>query len=121
MTSDALSSLTRAWENAFNAKDAAGLAALYTPQARLLTPTRVIATGAEEIRGYLATLLDHGIAGHRFEPVEGAEEGATAWQVGRWQAQSPGGGEHGERREGNYSLILRREGADWRIHAHIWN
>jgi uncharacterized protein (TIGR02246 family) len=122
---EAIESLNRAWDDAFNRGDAAALADLYADDARLLTPTRTVAAGKEQVKAYWQQLIDHGWHGHAWEGVETAGSGETAWQTGRWRALGHGkGGEDvaGEGlHAGNLMALYRADQGGWRISRHIWN
>ncbi len=112
----AIGEINRRWDEAYNAGDAAGVAALYAEDARLLTPIRTIATGRQEIQAFWQQMIDHGWAGHAWEPVEFSGEGHTLWQVGRWRATKEGT-EH----QGNLIAIYGGDGEGLQIRHHIWN
>jgi len=112
----AVGEINRRWDEAFNAGDAAGVASLYAEDARLLTPTRTIATGRREIEAYWRQLMEHGWRGHAWEPLEFSGEGHTVWQVGRWSATKDGS-EH----QGNLIAIYGGDAGSLLIRHHIWN
>jgi len=114
--------LNAQWDAAFNAKDAAAVAAMYDDAAA------VIPAGAEQVSGKAAILafwtntIGQGIIDHKLVLIEVVESGDMAFQRGLWSAAVVN--EKGERQtfKGNVHLVYRRQvdGA-WKALTHIWN
>ena len=114
--------LNAQWDAAFNAKDAAAVAAMYDDAAA------VIPAGAEQVSGKAAILafwtntIGQGIIDHKLALIEAVESGDMAFQRGLWSAALVN--EKGERQtfKGNVHLVYRRQ-ADgaWKALTHIWN
>ncbi|NBO10866.1 MAG: DUF4440 domain-containing protein [Methylophilaceae bacterium] len=114
--------LNAQWDAAFNAKDAAAVAAMYDDAAA------VIPAGAEQVSGKAAILafwtntIGQGIIDHKLALIEAFESGDMAFQRGLWSAAVVN--EKGERQtfKGNVHLVYRRQ-ADgaWKALTHIWN
>lgn len=114
--------LNAQWDAAFNAKDAAAVAAMYDDAAA------VIPAGAEQVSGKAAILafwtntIGQGIIDHKLALIEAVESGDMAFQRGLWSAAVVN--EEGERQtfKGNVHLVYRRQ-ADgaWKALTHIWN
>ena len=114
--------LNAQWDAAFNAKDAAAVAAMYDDAAA------VIPAGAEQVSGKAAILafwtntIGQGIIDHKLALIEAVESGDMAFQRGLWSAAVVN--EKGERQtfKGNVHLVYRRQ-ADgaWKALTHIWN
>jgi uncharacterized protein (TIGR02246 family) len=114
--------LNAQWDAAFNAKDAAAVAAIYDDAAA------VIPAGAEQVAGKAAILafwtntIGQGIIDHKLALIEAVESGDMAFQRGLWSAAVVN--EKGERQtfKGNVHLVYRRQ-ADgaWKALTHIWN
>lgn len=114
--------LNAQWDAAFNAKDAAAVAAMYDDAAA------VIPAGAEQVSGKAAILafwtntIGQGIIDHKLALIEAVESGDMAFQRGLWSASVVN--EKGERQtfKGNVHLVYRRQ-ADgaWKALTHIWN
>jgi ketosteroid isomerase-like protein len=114
--------LNAQWDAAFNAKDAAAVAAMYDDAAA------VIPAGAEQVSGKAAILafwtntIGQGIIDHKLALIEAVESGDMAFQRGLWSAAVVN--EKGERQtfKGNVHLVYRRQvdGA-WKALTHIWN
>lgn len=114
--------LNAQWDAAFNAKDAAAVAAMYDDAAA------VIPAGAEQVSGKAAILafwtntIGQGIIDHKLALIEAVESGDMAFQRGLWSAAVVN--DKGERQtfKGNVHLVYRRQ-ADgaWKALTHIWN
>jgi uncharacterized protein (TIGR02246 family) len=109
-------------EAAFNARDPAALAALYTEDAVLLPPNDLQVQGGEAIRSWFDQALPR-LGAIRLWPSVTRADGALAVQVGRFQmtpnAAVPGS--TGAERAGKYVLVLTRAGNQWAICADLWN
>lgn len=78
-----------AWDAAFNAGDAEGLAALYAEDALFLPPTHTVLTGPAEIEEFFAGLFEAGVSGHRLEVIEAGGE-APLYAAANWSAEAKG-------------------------------
>ncbi|HEX8393884.1 MAG TPA: SgcJ/EcaC family oxidoreductase [Longimicrobium sp.] len=116
--SAAMDSLRAAFVRAYQARDAAALAALYADSATLVGTSGVVVRGREAIRdGYhrsLGTLQDFAM-----EAEASAQEGALAYERGVYSQNIVAPGRAPQRVLGTYLLVARR-GADgrWRIDSH---
>jgi hypothetical protein len=59
-----------AFDAAFNKGDAKTLAAAYAPNAKLMPPTHVVASGPAEIEKFWAGMLANGVTGHKLEVID---------------------------------------------------
>ena len=114
--------LNAQWDAAFNAKDAAAVAAMYDDAAA------VIPAGAEQVSGKAAILafwtntIGQGIIDHKLALIEAVESGDMAFQRGLWSAAVVN--DKGERQvfSGNVHLLYRRQAdGSWKALTHIWN
>ena len=117
-SSVALDSLHASFVRAYNARDVAALAALYTDSATLVGTSGVVVRGREAIRdGYarsLTTLQDFVM-----EAEASAEDGALAYERGVYSQNVAAPGRPTQAIFGTYLMVARR-GADgtWRIESH---
>ena len=116
--------ITRKWEHAVNAGDAAALTALYTKDAALLPhgiPTPQI--GEISIRRYFddfVKITRRNLSLLVTESKMLSPDGV--FMVGTWSADVAGkNGGAGTHVCGTYSSIFVREGSDWRCRADNWN
>ena len=114
--------LNAKWDAAFNAKDAAAVAASYDQGAS------VIPAGAPQVSGPAAILefwkgaIAQGITDHKLELIEAIESGDLALQRGLWSAAVVNA--EGERQtfKGNVHLVYRRQAdGSWKVLTHTWN
>jgi len=114
----AIAARVTAWEKAFNAGDAAGIAALYTRDALLLPPNAQSITGRAAIEAFWSGALEDPLtATLESREIEPAGDG-VAYEIGAFTVSNPAG----ETLEtGKYMVIWQREGGDWFLSKDIWN
>jgi uncharacterized protein (TIGR02246 family) len=102
---------------AFKRGDAAGIASLYTPHARLLPANSDFVIGTSDIRAFWQGVIDMGIKEASLETMEVEAHGDTAIEVGRYRLLAAGGGtaDHGK-----YVVIWKKDGDAWKLHRDIW-
>jgi ketosteroid isomerase-like protein len=108
----------RKFGTAAGRKDYAGLAALYTDNAKLLPPDAPIVTGRKAIEEFwraAATTL--GLIGVTLKTLDLEVTGNTACEVGEADLQLSSG-----RAKVKYLVVWLRGGdGQWRLHRDIWN
>jgi len=77
-----------AWNEAFNAGDAAKIAAAYTDDAMFLPPTHDVIKGPSEIETFFAGLLSNGVSGHDLEVIQVMEDGDEVIAAAKWSAKA---------------------------------
>jgi ketosteroid isomerase-like protein len=106
--------LRREYRDAFNRKDAAGAAALYTPDATVATPDGVL-HGRAAIQkwqedGYKAGLHDMA------NPIIATNvTNSMAWAVGEFSIQAPGASGEQQTVRGYWGGVYVPEGNSWKI------
>lgn len=110
---------SEAWQEAWNAGDAAAIASLYAENAVLLPPGAEPVTGREAIQAFWQTALDEqaGVTGE-LETVEVHDFGDAAVEVGSYVDTGPGG-EHVD--HGKYVAIWKKLDGEWKIIRDIFN
>jgi uncharacterized protein (TIGR02246 family) len=106
-----------AWLKAYNAGDAAGVAALYTTDAKLMVPGAEPGSGPKAIQKLIAA--DIALGGKlalTTEDVVGS--GDYAQETGGWVATSPDG-KHLD--HGPYLTLYKKADGGWKIYRDIWN
>jgi uncharacterized protein (TIGR02246 family) len=105
------------WVAAANAKDAAGLAALYTDDALLMPANTAAVKGRAAIQNSWKGMLDQGAHDISLKKVGGAQAADWGYEVGTYSAMfgtSPD--------KGKYMLSLKRgKDGKWLIHEDIFN
>ncbi|HEX8634979.1 MAG TPA: DUF4440 domain-containing protein [Pyrinomonadaceae bacterium] len=107
----------------FKHGDAAGVAALYTPDARLMPPDAPLMRGAEAITAFWQGAMNLGIKEATLETMEVETSGGDlATEIGQFtlSMQAPGGGVRAAQ-TGKYIVLWKRQGDTWKLHADIWN
>jgi uncharacterized protein (TIGR02246 family) len=109
-------------EAAFNARDPAALAALYTQDAVLMPPNERQVQGSRAIQLWFTQALPR-LGTTRLYPAATRTDGSLAVQVGGFQmiSRSTDSGATVPERAGKYVLVLTRAGERWAICADLWN
>src|SRR5262245_39543153 len=73
--------IARAWEKCAGARDASGIAALYTEDATLLPPGQPAITGRQDIEAFWQGFFDAGASDARLTSVRISGSGELAYEV----------------------------------------
>lgn len=106
-----------AFQEAFNKRDAASLAMVYTEDARLMPYNVPMLTGRAAIQSFWQAGFTRGLSHIEKTPIEIQTLGDTAIEMSRYVVTV------GERKVQGKDMLVWRRGADgkWRIAADIWN
>ena len=104
---------------AFNAKDAAKLASLYTESATVMPPGDKMVKGRSAIEAWFRPAMER-VSDLQIVPMQTASLGENGFQVGTFSARAPGDSSGG-RLSYKYMLIFKRVGSRWQIDCDIWN
>ena len=115
---DEIAAANQRFMAAFARGDAAGVAACYTADARLLPPNADTVEGPAAITTFWRGVMGMGVSGARLETQEAEGDRDTAYEIGRYTLTA---GEGATADRGKYVVIWRREGGRWSIHRDIWN
>jgi uncharacterized protein (TIGR02246 family) len=107
-----------AWEKAFNAGDAAAIAAVYTEDATLMPPGLPTMKGRAAIEQYMREGFAQGVAKVALTTDEMFTMGDAAVRRGAYRVSAADGNEI---EAGKYVEIWRRVGNEWQICIDIWN
>ena len=109
--------LDKAWQTAYNAGDAAAVAALYADDAKVMAPGAAAASGRAAIQAAFAQDIARGSKNTlTTEEVFGGGDYAVA--VGGW-VETGADGSHKD--HGTYVTVYRKVGGDWKIYRDTWN
>ena len=107
----------KAWEKAYNAGDAAAVAALYTKDAKVMAPGAEAASGTKAIQDLFTADMAGGVKNTlTTEDVVGV--GDHALETGKWVATSADG-KHLD--HGPYMTLYKKEGGKWKLYRDTWN
>jgi ketosteroid isomerase-like protein len=109
--------VTAAWTKAFDAGDAAAVAALYAEDARSLPPGGPPITGRGEIESYWRDDIGSGGAVTKLTPAASIAQGDLLSIDGHYQVNAKDGA---TLVEGQYEQLWNRAGGSWRIQHEIW-
>jgi uncharacterized protein (TIGR02246 family) len=109
--------MDQAWQAAYNAGDAAALAALYAEDAKLMAPGAEAVTGRAAIQALFAQDIARG-SKNTLTTVEVFGGGDFAIAVGGW-VETGADGAHKD--HGPYVTVYKRAGGDWKIYRDTWN
>ena len=108
----------------FERGDAAGIAALYTANARLMPPDMPTISGTEAIKAFWQTAMKQGIKAATLETIDVETSGGDlATEIGRFTLamEAPGGGGGRVEQAGKYIVLWKQDAGVWKLHADIWN
>lgn len=118
-----IAAINAQFDQAFNAKDAQGIGALYEDNAVAMpAPAGEPVLGAAAIQNFFGGLISAGVIEHRLTLTEAIADGNLAYQYGKWAAAMFN--EKGEKQTfgGNVHLVYRKQAdGSWKAVTHIWN
>jgi uncharacterized protein (TIGR02246 family) len=109
--------LDQAWQKAYNAGDAAALAALYTPDAKVMAPGAEPASGTAAIKTLFAADVAQG-AKNTLTQKDVVGFGDFALETGGWVANAAVG-KHLD--HGPYLTLYKKVDGGWKIYRDTWN
>ena len=108
----ALRSVATQWKTAYNAKDAAAVASLYTPDGYYVS-AHVVARGRQEIQAYFQRGIDAGGHVDAIQILSSGQSGDLAYWVGTYEATNAG-----QEVRGRNVVVVRKVSERWLIVAH---
>ena len=106
--------------DAYNRKDAAGVAALYTEDGFLVPPGPIV-TGKPNIEKAWQAAFDSGRTGLRYDTREIQADGNLVWSVGQFTVMTPDESGKLQERWGNFANIYQWVGNELRFRVHAFN
>jgi uncharacterized protein (TIGR02246 family) len=120
-TDPVLSKLAKEWADAFNAKNAAKVAALYTEDATVNVPNEPAVQGRKNIQAWVQKTIDQGMSNLVLTPTESAMSGNIAYETGTYSMTiAPPGGKPATDK-GKYVVVLKQAGGSWLLAHDIFN
>jgi len=111
-TDEALVRIAEEWKTAYNARDAAAVASLYTADGYYVS-AHVVAHGRSEIQSYFQRGIDAGGHLDSIQILSSGHSGDLAYTVGTYEATNAG-----QKVRGRNVVVLRKAGDTWRMVAH---
>ncbi len=103
---------------AFSRGDAAGMADVYTEDAKLLPPNGPVVSGRSAIQNFWQGVLRLGLEAAELQTLELEIGGELAYEVGTYKLMAHGNkvADHGK-----YVVVWKRKGGEWKWHRDIYN
>lgn len=116
-----IASANQNFMDAFTRQDAAGLAALYTDDTKLLPPGFPMMTGREAVQSFWQGAMDLGIKEARLETLEVESQGNLASEIGRFTLTVQPQDSESTEITGKYVVVWKSQDGTWKLHVDIWN
>ena len=110
-TDPILNKMATEWAAAYNAKDAAKVAGMYTTDAVFMPPNQAMVKGRAAIEAMFKKEFQEGSTNIKLTPVESAISGSQAFEAGTATVTVPGG----RTESGKYLVVFAQEGGTWKI------
>ena len=121
MDDSAVRAITKRFVEAYNRKDSAAAAQVYTDDAKVLPPNMPMVSGKEAIQAFWKMAMDMGV--HlNLEAAELVVDGNTAYERGVATMTTQAGAAQPKTSKGKYVTIMRRQSdRSWKLVLDIWN
>jgi uncharacterized protein (TIGR02246 family) len=116
----AVEAFTTKYIDAYNRKDAAGIAALYMEDG-LRVPPGPITAGRENLEKAWRAVFDAGYTGLRYDIKQSQAEGNIVWSVGQFTVMAPDESGVPQERQGNFVNIYQWDGAGLKFRVHSFS
>jgi uncharacterized protein (TIGR02246 family) len=119
----AIAAINSQFDQAFNTKNSAQIAALYAADGVLMpAPAGSIVTGHAAIETFFAGLISAGVIDHQLTLTEAVADGNLAYQRGLWSGAMVDADGNRQTFGGNVHLVYRKQAdGSWLAVTHIWN
>jgi uncharacterized protein (TIGR02246 family) len=117
----AIELLNKQFIEAFNKGDAAGVANMYTMDARVLPPNVEIVEGRSNIQKFWQGAMSAGLKMVSLETVHAETHGDVVLEIGRYTLTMPGAGGTTTTDKGKFVVVWKREGESWKLAVDVFN
>jgi uncharacterized protein (TIGR02246 family) len=118
---DEIRAANRNFMDRYKRGDAAGVAALYTEDAKLLPPDSQMMDGTDAIRSFWQGAMDMGVKEATLETVDVESRDDLAYEIGRYTLVIQSKGGESTTAKGKYVVVWKNRDDVWRLHVDIWN
>ena len=109
------------FDEIYNKGDAKAVAALYTPDAQVLSPGK-IANGTAEISQLWDDLMKAGIRDHKLHLIDATDADSVAYETAKWTVSGPAKDGGRTSYSGTTAKVLEKQSdGTWKARMHIWN
>ena len=115
---NAILEVDKAFVNAYNSGDAAGVAAQYTSDGTIMPPNGTIVQGPDAIEGFWKTVMGMGIAKVDLQTTEVRAGEDFAIEVGKALLFTADGTQADVSK---FMVWWKKEDGQWKLHRDIWN
>jgi uncharacterized protein (TIGR02246 family) len=116
-----IDSVNQNFMDAFSRADAAGIAALYTEDTKLLPPGFPMMTGKEAVQSFWQGAMNSGVTEAKLETLELESQGNLASEIGRFTLTVQLQGSETTTMTGKYVVVWKKQDGSWKLHIDIWN
>jgi uncharacterized protein (TIGR02246 family) len=116
-----IASANQNFMDAFSRSDAAGVAALYTDDTKLLPPELPMMSGKQAVQTFWQGAMDMGIKAAKLETLELESQGNMASEIGRFTLTIQPEGGVNTTLTGKYVVVWKNQDGNWKLHIDIWN
>lgn len=106
---------------AFNKGDAAGVAAIYAMDAKLLPPNAKLVEGQANIQTFWGRAISAGVKVVSLTTSDVTGTGDYAIDTGKYVTTMPAASGGTTTDEGKFVVVWQRQGSSWKIIRDIWN
>jgi uncharacterized protein (TIGR02246 family) len=116
-----IKSVKQNFTDAFFRADAAGIAALYTDDAKLLAPGVPMMTGKEAVQSFYQGAMEMGIKEARFDTVEVESAGNLVCEIGKFALTVQSEGGESSIMTGKYVQVYKNQDGNLKVYIDTWN
>lgn len=122
MVRKAIEETNKQFVEAFDRRDAAAVAALYTEDAKLLPPNSGMVSGKQAIQAFWQRAMNMGIGNITLETMDIGYEGDLAYEIGAYTLNIQPEGGQATTDAGKYVVVRKRQSdGSWKWTVDIWN